>query len=102
MCLFYQVISILIQVQKFPWNAVKISKILQYLKTHTVLCLISAPPQISAPLFFFLIAFYKELKEKSEVIKEINAKKAVRISKLLVPISKAPGALIRHNTVYVI
>ena len=31
----------------------------------TVFCLISAPPLISAP--FFLIANYKELKEKSEI-----------------------------------
>ena len=48
-----------------------------------------------------MIAYYKELKEKSEIIKEFNAKKAVKSSELLLPISKVPGALIRHNTVFV-
>ena len=46
-----------------------------------------------------MIAYYKELKEKSEVIKEFNTKKAVKSSKLLFLISKAPGALVRQNTV---
>ena len=40
---------------------------------HTVLCLISAPPLISAPLLFKIVN-YKELKEKSEIFEEINAK----------------------------
>ena len=50
-----------------------------------------------------MIAYYKEIKEKSEIIKKINAKKkTVKSGKLLFPISKAPGALIRHNTVTVL
>ena len=32
-------------------------------------------PPDKRPPFFFMIAYYKELKEKSEVIKEIKAKK---------------------------
>ena len=45
--------------------------------------------------------YYKKLKEKSEIIKEFNVKKAVKSNKLLFPISNVPGALIRHNTVFV-
>ena len=44
------------------------------LKIITVKSLISALPLISAP-FFFMIANYKELKEKFEIFRETNAKK---------------------------
>ena len=58
------------------------------------------PPNKRLPPFFFMIANCKELKEKSEVSKEINAKN-INSNKLLCFILKAPGALIRQNTVVI-
>ena len=53
----------------------------------TVVCLLSAP-------LFFMFAYYKELKEKSEVIKEINAEKQQKVANFNFQFQKRPGRLL--------
>ena len=45
------------------------------------------------PPFLFMIAYYKELKEKSEVIKEINAKSSKK-QQTFIQFQKRPGRLL--------
>ena len=66
---------------------------------YTVFSLICALPLISASPSFFMIANSKELKEKFEVFRETKAKKQQKEVNFFISISKAPGALIRENTV---
>ena len=44
-----------------------------------------------------MIGIYKEIKKKYEVFQENNDKKLVKCCKLLILISKVPGALIREK-----
>ena len=48
-----------------------------------------------------MITTYKELKEAFYIFRETNAKK-LKSGKLLISISKAPGALIGNNTVIIL